>query len=1328
MECKLCNLCENCTRPVAGRPFLDNGASPAEIMLIGDFPKREDITYGKPFSDKLSVQLAHLLNTSKLPADKIYITNLVKCRPVAPNGLDGRLKIANVQACQVHLIEEIATVNPKLIILFGDSVFRYFYPKESFSDNRGKILSNNQFNIPTIATYHPQAMLATAKFDQIINTDLAKAYSFLYGDEQETQKPTKDYRLVTKSLKLLESIAKRVKEVPTFAFDIETHGEGLFNYKLLSIGLSWKKDTGVSIPVWVLDKDKADKINAAINYVQPERFIEETVTLKSGKTKIKKTKNKEWLKEDDEAIKSLLPEEYKDLVGTCTFRELKLKLGAILDKEPPLKKYWGDQHDHCMALIKEILECDTPKGAHNGSYDVNRLRGIGINVKNYDWDTILEHHLLDEERPHGLDDLSFVYTKDGGYKSGKNVYLKSTKTSWANIPMEVLLPYNAQDADVTFQLHEIFVPKIKESEKRWKLYMNHIMPAQRMLCDMEFRGSNIDMSWVQKTKKEYLTKMNDLKIKFSQLVEKVIPNVYVVDSPAEQKDMELQIKEKAKQEGTEPKFPFFLNMNSTQQLLVLFRDYYKVTLTKKTKSGDALDSDVLLKIGKKIDAANVLLEYKALKKVVSTYLDSLVEKIDADGKLHTEFLLYGTRTSRLSSRNPNLQNQPAEVKYMFVPPSKDYVCVNVDQSAAELHVLAWLANDKKMMGIFEAHRDLHKETAASVFNKKMEDITSDERKIAKRCFSDDTFILTEDGYIRGRDIGNRKVYTLDGKLQNQHHVYEERTGFKFTFKSGWSITVTSDHKFQDFSYIGLPWKEAKYFKVGDIIGTRKNVVSLPKVYLDNTYKLRQQFPEKIELDTDLAYLLGLYLGDGNIGLDFKGEAAQIQLIVRRGSRTHVLTNLAKKYHIFTWKTHNTYSKVIISCKELAQLFAKICGDNTLEKHNEKHIPEEIYRCSKEIVDSFISGLIDSDGSTENGIVKFCNTNEKMVRDLCNLATLNGYAVLYGVENKINKYRDARYTRTMHKCTFASKPNLKLYVEDKIVGLEQKKATSERHRWFIRRDEVKKAIPCKDTDIVWEKYKNGGMNSLADANVTHWGFEHAKYWAHTIVSIEPVKFRALIMETDTHFFVGNAISSPNCSFGIAYGVSGVGLKDLLEPEGVKITDKQGDKFIKKWRDTYPGCARYLDNASKNFNRYGYLETPFGRRRHKYKHYMSQEKEAAASRQAGNFLIQSTASDIQVYEMVHMYKTLVDNGVLPVFTVHDSIVMYCPINKLKWLRDYYKQETCRRFPQLNNLLMYTEMEVGRNYGEHVGLPYDCDFAEWKKTNAFLFGETNEAKQGL
>lgn len=931
MKCELCELCKNSQMPLGGRKFIQSSTEIPDIMVIGDFPHEEDVKGYAVFSGKLGNELGKLLNACNIPPHKVYVTTLAKCRPLAPNGLDGRMKKAHVEACKVHLIEELVNVNPKMIIALGDSVFKFFYPKDSFSDSRGKVRTDNEFGIPVIGTYHIMAMTSTSKFDQLIKKDFTTAHDYVYPYAAKAEeKPTKDYRFVTKSLDLLEKIAKRVKEVPTFAFDIETHGEGLFNYKLLSIGLSWKPHTGVSVPVYVKDEDKASKIKAAISYQQPERFNEELVTLKSGKTKVKKTKVKGWLQEDTDNVKALLPEEYKHLAEGCTFRELKLKLEAILDKEPPLKRYWGDQHDRCMALIKEIMECDTPKGAHNGSYDVNRLRGKGIIVKNYAWDTILEHHLIDEERPHGLDDLSFVYTKDGGYKSEKNVYLASTKTSWANIPVEALLPYNAQDADVTLQLHEIFVPKIQESEKRWKLYNNLIMPAQRMLCDMSFRGSDVDVEWIKRTRADYAKKMLDQKILFSQLVSKVVPNVYVVDSPDEQQEVENKIKEQAKATGQEPVMPHFLNMNSTQQLLDLFKNYYKAPLTKKTKSGDALDADVLKKLSKKYPAASALLEYKALKKLDSTYLLGVLDRIDADNKIHTEFLLYGTKTSRLSSRNINCQNCPSEMKAMFVPPN-GYVCCNVDQSAAELHILAWLALDRKMVNIFEQHRDLHRETAANVFGKKQEDITDDERKIAKRV----------------------------------------------------------------------------------------------------------------------------------------------------------------------------------------------------------------------------------------------------------------------------------------------------------------------------------------------------------------------------------------------------------SFGTAYSISGKGLAELLEPEGVKISEAQGNKYIDLWRKTYPQCASYLDRQAKNFSRYGVLETPFGRRRHKFKKFADEAKEAAYARMACNFPIQSTASDIQVTEMVSMYPTLIANGVLPVFTVHDSIVMYCPVEKLEWLRDYYKKETCRRFendefPGLNGCLMYTEMEVGRNYGEHIKLPYDCDFAKWKEENKFLFSE--------
>lgn len=1324
MNCELCELSKQ-SSPIGGNRFssLDTN-KPISIMVIGDFPHDEEAKNGRAFTGKLGIQLANLLKNANIPIESVYVTTLVKCRPVAPNHLDGRIKKSNITACSMYLMEEIANVNPKLLLLLGESVFHYFFPELNFSDYRGKIVKHELTGINTVTTYHPLAMLSSTKFDQLIATDFNKASEEVFGSANVKHVSQKDYKFVTWDRKdpiaFLKKIVERVKTVDAFSFDIETHGEGYFSYKLLSIGISWKENTGISIPIWVRDDVKYNALKAVADFEPQEHYRIEQTLLKSGKMREKRVKIKGLVAEDFIEMSNLLPDEYAYVLNHDTKAEIRNEIHAILDKEPPMKKYWGSKHDEVLDLLRELMATDTPKIAHNGGYDVNRLRGIGIDVKNYAYDTILMHHLLDEERPHGLDDLSYVYTKDGGYKSEKNIYLASSKTSWANIPTNVLLPYNAQDADVTLQLFNTFKTEIQKTPKRWDLLMNLVMPAQRMLVDMSFRGSSIDMDWVNKTLSEYRNKMNDMKIEIQQLVAKVVPNVYVVDSPEEEKEDRNRLKSLAAEENREPIFPTYLNINSTQQLVDLFINYYHAPLTKQTKSGVALDSDVLNKLKKKFPVAAVLLEYKALKKLESTYLIGLVDRVDTDGKIHTEYKCYGTVTSRLASSNPNLQNVPLEMKPMFVPP-KGYLCVNVDQSAAELHVLGWMANDRKMMKIFEDHRDLHRETAAQVFSKKIEDVTDSERKIAKRCFSSDTFILTEDGYIRGKDIGNRKVYTLDGKLQNQHHVFEERDGLKITLRNGMKLRVTADHKFLDFSHVVPTWKKANEFKVGDVIGTLKSTVPLKPVYFDNEYNLRthsSRFPQKIELDADLAYLMGLYLGDGSMLFDTLGEAAQVQLVIKRGSRTHILQTLKDKYPISIAREFATYSSVRITSKEIAQLFYKHLGYTKT-----KHIPDAIFKCDKSIVDNFISGLIDSDGSTSRGIVRFRNTNETMVRGLCQLATLNGYAVTYGTEKydttiKMSKDPNKRYTGIMHVCTFVSKPNLNLYVENKKEGLQRKKDTNEINRWFINKKECKEAVANRGHDIAWGNYRDGNTKGLTDAVVTKWGFVHKNYWAQEIVWIEQDRFETLIMETDTHFFVGNAVRSSNCSFGTAYSISGKGLADLLEPEGVKISEAQGNKFIKKWRETYPNCAHFLDKAARDFVRYGFLETPFGRRRHKFKKFMSEEREAAYSRMACNFPIQSTASDIQLSEMVHMYPTLLENGVLPVFTVHDSIVMYCPIEKLEWLRDYYKQETCRRFPEINNLLMYTEMEVGRNYGEHVKLPYDCDFNTWKKEHEDLF----------
>lgn len=925
--------CTNCPLGDATKPcavqgdFFLAGQTSAKIMIVGDFPHETDVQLGRPFTGNLGRELTKLLNESKIPFKDVYVTTLVKCRPLAGNQKEGAIKKENIDKCKIYLTEEIANISPDLVVLCGEKVFRSFFPDLKFTTERGKLLDNPDFGIKMIATYNPLASLMSTKFDPILRKDFHTIAEHLYKDVTVT-KNTKDYILIKDNLRLLHSLVKRISEVPTFAFDIETHGSGLFNYKLLSIGFSWKKDTGVSIPIYVKDAEMEAKIKDVINYCVNDIIVTtKRINKKTGAETETTKKRKATVEEAIAYAKEHLPAEYCQGLGDFVrASQVKAYYLSLLDKNPPLKKHWGEHHDEVMQCIKDIMENPVPKGAHNGSYDVNRLRGIGIIVKNYAWDTILMHHLLDEERPHDLDELSELYTQDGGYKKTKDQYLESSQTSWANIPTDVLLPYNAGDADVTFQLYNTFKESLQKEGNLWKLFETHVMPAQRMLCDMEFRGSNIDKAWVQKTQQEYETRIKELKVEIATLVSKKDPTIYIVDSPEEQKEAEAQIKANPVQTV----MPNFLNINSVQQLVHLFKDIYNEKLEKTTATGIALDSDVLTKIARHNKVAELLLEYKKLKKLDSTYLAGVLDKIDADNKLHTQFILYGTKTGRLASRAPNLQNIPLETKAMFIPPP-GHVCVNVDQSAAELHVMAWMGNDKRMIDIFEHKRDLHRETAAGVFGKKLEEVTDEERKIAKRI----------------------------------------------------------------------------------------------------------------------------------------------------------------------------------------------------------------------------------------------------------------------------------------------------------------------------------------------------------------------------------------------------------SFGTAYGISGVGLVDLLEPEGVKISRTQGNKYIEKWLKNYPGCARLLHGAIRLFKTKGYLETPFGRRRHKYKVFSDANKESSSERQAQNFTIQSTASDIQIYEMVQMYPTLLANNILPVLTVHDSIVLYCPYDKLEWLRDYYKQMTCRRFtneefPGLNNCWMWTEMEVGRNYGEHIKLPYDCDFAEWKKENSFLFEE--------
>ena len=1260
MVCTLCELCEK-TAPISGHFFTTTNKNVCDVMIVGDFPKEEDLKNRRVFSGAIGTELAKLINQAKIDINNVYVTTLIKGRPVAPNGLDGRMRVSHVNACQINLIEEIATVNPKIIVLFGDAVFKYFYPKESFTDNRGKVLTNNAFKIPTIATYHPMAMLGSAKFDQLIRADFATAGNFLKPEAVETHTTKKDYRFVVGSLDFLEKVAKRVKEIPTFAFDIETHGTGLFNYKLLSVGLSWKEHTGVSIPVYVKDESICTEIQRVIDYVPPERQEKTQVTLKNGTVKEKIKKIKGWTEEDTRIIKDLLPSPYKHLADKYTHTALKAKLKAILDQEPPLKRYWGDQHERCMALIKEIMECDTSKGAHNGSYDVNRLRGKGIIVKNYAWDTILMHHMIDEERPHGLDDLSFVYTKDGGYKSEKNKYLKSGKTSWANIPMDVLLPYNAQDADVTLQLYHKFKEIIYKEPKRVKLFEKLIMPAQHMLCDMSFRGTPIDMDWVKKTKADYIKKMNGLKVEFSQLVSQVVPNVYVVDSPEEQAEMEKRIKEQAAEAGVEPKLPNFLNMNSVQQLIVLFRDYYKIPLTKKTKSGDALDAAVLKKLGKKYKAAEILLEYKKLKKLESTYLSP---NIDSDGNLHGEFLLYGTESGRLSCL-------AGDTPVYVVDKRREVPIKDVKQGD---FVLGFDSNRKPV-----ARKVLW---SGKTKHSKVVRVTYKNNTLTKSivCTEDHRFRVRDGSYVEAKDLqyGDRLLAIERGKNLSE--------GYPRLFITGYKDAVR-EHRV----VAGLVDKDARH--VHHIDGNKENNLPSNLCITTNSEHIHMHTPSKESVKKGLAtrknridagIIKFKRKAESPIYRDIPKEALEQALFESQGKATKACLLFKTD-----WKTFNTHAK---------DTGVDVSGISSMFTKKEVLITEELLEQARNLNNyTQAAKLLGVDRTTVKKLLKkdhnhYVVSVEKLP-DAIDVYDITVEDIHNFIANGV----------CVHNCR---RPNLQnqppdvkpMYVPPPgylCVNVDQ--SAAELHVM---------AYMSGDQTMI---------KAFEDKVDLH------KFTACSIFNKEP--------EDITH---DERQIAKKLNFMIAYAVSPMGLADQLTNSGIKISDTQAKKYMDKWKARYHRCAKYLEDTTRNYSRYGKLETPFGRIRHKYKKYSSAERESASERTAQNFTIQSTASDIQLYEMVQMYPTLIANGVLPVFTVHDSIVMWCPKDKLLWLRDYYKKMTCRRFPNeefpgLNNCLMYTEMEVGRNYGEHIKLPYDCDFEKWKTENSFLFEQLGGGTNG-
>ncbi len=341
------------------------------------------------------------------------------------------------------------------------------------------------------------------------------------------------------------------------------------------------------------------------------------------------------------------------------------------------------------------------KVCQNGKFDIAILRTHGIKVENFYFDTMLASYVIDPDQKHNMDNLAKVYL---GYETiplSDLIGNKKNAKRIFDVELEKLSEYAAEDADITFRLFNILKEKI-ELENLTKIAYEIEFPLVEVLEQMERNGVRIDTESLGEFSKE-------LEIKLDELTK----SIYSVSGVT-------------------------FNINSTKQLQEVLFEKLKLPLSKKTKTGYSTDAKSLEKLRGKHEVIDLLLEYRQLSKLKSTYADALPRLINPNTKrIHTTYNQTVASTGRLSSNDPNLQNIPIrselgrEIRKAFVPTDSSHIILSADYSQIELRIMAAISKDPALIDAFKKGEDIHRRTAALVFQVTPEEVTADMRRKAK---------------------------------------------------------------------------------------------------------------------------------------------------------------------------------------------------------------------------------------------------------------------------------------------------------------------------------------------------------------------------------------------------------------------------------------------------------------------------------------------------------------------------------------------------------------------------------------------------------------------
>jgi DNA polymerase-1 len=358
------------------------------------------------------------------------------------------------------------------------------------------------------------------------------------------------------------------------------------------------------------------------------------------------------------------------------------------------------------ARFRDVLEDERiTKVAQNLKYDMLVMERYGVSVKGPQFDTMLAHFLLESDLRHGMDYMAETILR---YRPKPITELigpngRNQKTM-REVPVADVAEYATEDADITWQLHEKLAPQLSEREQE-ELFNNVEMPLVRVLADMEREGIRLDTAAL----KAFSSELGEDLLVLQEKIAAACGMPFNIDSP---KQLGAVLFETLKLGGEKP---------------------------KKTRTGQYQTSeDVLSAMAHLHPAIPLILDYRSLRKLKGTYVDTLPLAVDpSDGRVHTNYRQAVAATGRLSSDEPNLQNIPIrtekgrEIRKAFVPRDEHYGLLSADYSQIELRIIAHMSGDPNMQEAFRKGLDIHAATAAKVFNVEITEVSREQRSRAK---------------------------------------------------------------------------------------------------------------------------------------------------------------------------------------------------------------------------------------------------------------------------------------------------------------------------------------------------------------------------------------------------------------------------------------------------------------------------------------------------------------------------------------------------------------------------------------------------------------------